>query len=76
MPKLVPEFDYTADLVLDEVGPGPFGNRVIANVTGGRIEGTGSTALSSAPVPTGCSSARTGSAGSTCAPRSRPATAP
>ena len=39
MPKLVPEFEYSADLVLDEVGPGPFGNRVIANVTGGKIEG-------------------------------------
>lgn len=39
MPKLIPEFEYSADLVLHEVGPGPFGNRVIVTVTGGQVEG-------------------------------------
>jgi uncharacterized protein DUF3237 len=39
MPKLVQELGYNADLVLDEVGSGPFGRRVVANVTGGTIEG-------------------------------------
>jgi hypothetical protein len=34
MPKLVPDFEYSADLVMDDVGPGPFGQRVIATVTG------------------------------------------
>jgi len=39
MPNLVPEFEYRADLVLDDVGPGPLGQRVIVNVTGGSING-------------------------------------
>ena len=39
MPKLVREFEYSADIVMDEVGPGPFGNRVIVTVTGGQVEG-------------------------------------
>jgi len=39
MPKLVQEFGYYADLVMEEVGAGPFGQRVIANVTSGKVEG-------------------------------------
>lgn len=39
MPKLIQEFAYNADLAVDEVGSGPFGSRVIANVTGGTFEG-------------------------------------
>ena len=39
MPKLVPEFEYSAALVLDDLGPGPLGQRVIANVTGGNVDG-------------------------------------
>lgn len=39
MPKLVSEFEYSADLVIDDLGPGPFGQRVIATVTGGTVEG-------------------------------------
>jgi Protein of unknown function (DUF3237) len=39
MPQLIPELTYHADLVVDEVGPGPFGNRLIYNVTGGEFVG-------------------------------------
>jgi hypothetical protein len=39
MPKLVQELEYYADLVLDDVGPGPLGARVIASVTGGEVVG-------------------------------------
>jgi Protein of unknown function (DUF3237) len=40
VPKLVQEFQYSADLVLEEIGSGPFGQRVIANVTGGKVDGS------------------------------------
>jgi len=39
MPTLVRELEYFADLVIDEVGTGPLGARVIANVTGGEFAG-------------------------------------
>jgi hypothetical protein len=39
MPKLVPEFEIRANVVLDDLGAGPLGQRVIANVTGGSIDG-------------------------------------
>jgi hypothetical protein len=39
MAKLVQEFEYNAHLQIDQVGSGPFGNRVIANVTGGKAHG-------------------------------------
>lgn len=39
MPKLVQELEYYAELVLDDVGTGPFGARLIYNVTGGEIAG-------------------------------------
>jgi hypothetical protein len=39
MPRLVQELEYYADLVLEDVGTGPLGARVIANVTGGEVVG-------------------------------------
>lgn len=39
MPELIKEFEYYADLQINAVGHGPFGQRVIANVTGGQIAG-------------------------------------
>jgi hypothetical protein len=39
MPELVPECEYSTDLVIDNHGTGPFGNRVIATVTGAQVEG-------------------------------------
>jgi Protein of unknown function (DUF3237) len=40
-PTLTPVFTYYADFNVDQIGPGPFGNRVIANVTGGELRGEG-----------------------------------
>jgi hypothetical protein len=37
VPELIEELTYYADLSLDEVGPGPFGARMIFNVTGGEF---------------------------------------
>jgi hypothetical protein len=37
MPKLVHAADYYADLTVDPVGVGPFGDRTIFNVTGGEF---------------------------------------
>ncbi|MGY1829524.1 DUF3237 domain-containing protein [Geodermatophilus sp. SYSU D01180] len=39
MPQLVPEFEYHADLEPHPVGPGPFGNRMEATITGGEVHG-------------------------------------
>jgi Protein of unknown function (DUF3237) len=42
MPKLIKEFEIHPDVKIDEiavVGPGPFGQRLISNVTGGQIVG-------------------------------------
>jgi hypothetical protein len=39
MPTLIPELQYYADLSIVDVGPGPFGQRTIANVTGGELSG-------------------------------------
>ena len=40
MPELIKEFEFQADLgTADVVGPGPFGQRLIANVTGGQFSG-------------------------------------
>lgn len=40
MPELIKELEYRAELgEVDEVGPGPSGQRVIANVTGGEVAG-------------------------------------
>jgi hypothetical protein len=40
MPELIKEFEFYADLGgADAVGPGPFGERLIANVTGGQFAG-------------------------------------
>lgn len=39
MPELIEEMTYYADLALDPVGPGPFGTRLIFNVTGGEFAG-------------------------------------
>jgi hypothetical protein len=39
MPRLIEEFEFNADVKIDFVGPGPFGERVIGNVTGGQIVG-------------------------------------
>ena len=39
MPELVQEFEYYADLQPHNIGPGPFGNRVEAAVTGGELSG-------------------------------------
>jgi len=39
-PTLIPVLTYYADVTrLDEVGRGPFGHRVIGNVTGGKFDG-------------------------------------
>jgi len=38
-PTLTPVFSYYADFNVDQIGPGPFGQRVIANVTGGELSG-------------------------------------
>jgi hypothetical protein len=40
MPELIKELEYHADVSgVDEVGGGPFGQRVIANVSGGQFVG-------------------------------------
>lgn len=40
MPELIQELEYRADLSgVDDVGSGPFGQRIIANVSGGRFAG-------------------------------------
>jgi hypothetical protein len=39
MPILIHEFDLSADLAGEDVGVGPFGHRLIGNVTGGDISG-------------------------------------
>ncbi|WP_369254761.1 DUF3237 domain-containing protein [Geodermatophilus amargosae] len=39
MPHLVLEFEYHADLEPHPVGPGPFGNRAEATITGGEVRG-------------------------------------
>lgn len=40
MPELIKEFEYSVDVgEIDEVGTGPFGQRVIGNVIGGQITG-------------------------------------
>jgi hypothetical protein len=39
MPELIQEFELRADLVSDDVGPGPFGHRIVANVSGGEVSG-------------------------------------
>ncbi|MEU6573652.1 DUF3237 domain-containing protein [Streptomyces sp. NPDC046805] len=39
MPTLAPELTFRAELQLDDLGTGPFGSRVIANVTGGKFSG-------------------------------------
>jgi len=39
VPQLVREFEFSAVVVADNVGAGPFGNRVIATVTSGQVEG-------------------------------------
>ncbi|MGH9008407.1 MAG: DUF3237 domain-containing protein [Acidimicrobiia bacterium] len=39
MPELIEEMTYYADLAMDDVGAGPFGHRMIFNVTGGEFAG-------------------------------------
>lgn len=39
MPELIHELDVHADLAADDLGAGPFGHRVIFNVTGGYAVG-------------------------------------
>lgn len=39
MPQLIKEFEFYADVEGDVVGLGPFGVRVISNVTGGQLVG-------------------------------------
>ncbi|SHG27679.1 DUF3237 domain-containing protein [Geodermatophilus nigrescens] len=39
MPRLVPEFDYSADIEIHPVGPGPFGTRMEGTITGGEVSG-------------------------------------
>ena len=39
MPKLTREFSYFVDLTLDEIGAGPFGQRIIANAHSGGVVG-------------------------------------
>lgn len=40
MPELIKELEYSVDLAgVDDVGPGPFGQRLITNVTGGQFAG-------------------------------------
>src|SRR5215210_4883401 len=39
MPHLEPEFDYYAELAVHSIGPGPFGDRQEATVTGGEVSG-------------------------------------
>ncbi|SNS21992.1 Protein of unknown function [Geodermatophilus saharensis] len=39
MPRLVPEFDYHADVEPHPVGPGPFGNRLEGTITAGEMSG-------------------------------------
>ncbi len=40
MPELIREFEYFVDVGgIDEVGPGPFGQRIIGNVIGGQFTG-------------------------------------
>jgi hypothetical protein len=39
MPELVHELDVHADLAVDDIGSGPYGQRVIANVVGGQVTG-------------------------------------
>jgi hypothetical protein len=38
MPELIEEMTYYADLTLDECGTGPFGTRMIFNITGGEFQ--------------------------------------
>jgi len=40
-PTLTPVFTYYGDFNVDHIGDGPFGRRVIANVTGGELHGEG-----------------------------------
>lgn len=39
MPRLIKEFEFYPDVEIDIVGPGPFGQRLIGNVTGGQVVG-------------------------------------
>ncbi len=39
MPQLIEELTYYADLAMDDCGAGPFGARMIFNVTGGEFSG-------------------------------------
>jgi hypothetical protein len=39
MPELIHEFDMHAEVTPDDVGPGPFGHRRIANITSGHVSG-------------------------------------
>ena len=40
MPELITEFEYSVDLTgVADAGPGPFGQRLITNVTGGQFTG-------------------------------------
>lgn len=39
MPELIEELTYYADLAMDDAGAGPFGARMIFNVTGGEFAG-------------------------------------
>ena len=41
MPELIEEMTYHADLAMDDVGGGPFGPRMIFNVTGGEFQVNG-----------------------------------
>lgn len=41
LPTLTPVFTYYGDFNVDQVGSGPLGERVIANVTGGELSGDG-----------------------------------
>ena len=39
MPELIYALDIHADLTADDIGPGPFGQRFVVNVTGGHVAG-------------------------------------
>jgi Protein of unknown function (DUF3237) len=39
MPQLIEDFTYYADLAMEPIGDGPFGNRIIFTVTGGEVAG-------------------------------------
>ena len=39
MPRLIKEFEFHADVEINSMGLGPFGTRIIGNVTGGQFVG-------------------------------------